>query len=117
MLTAMCLLAGCDAGKERSAYSIATSGSAQQGKHVIVKYGCGQCHMIPGIPGAHGTFGPPLDMMALRTYIAGEFPNSPENLTRWIWAPTAMKPKTTMPDLGLTQQEAKNAAAYLETLR
>jgi cytochrome c len=73
--------------------------------------------MIPGVPGAHGTFGPPLNLMALRTYIAGEFPNDLENLTRWIQAPTAMKPKTTMPDLGLSEQEAAHAAEYLETLR
>jgi len=115
-VAAVCL-AGCNGGKEISAYSIARAGTARQGRQVIVKYRCGSCHVIPGVPHAHGTFGPPLNMMALRTYIAGEFPNDPQNLTRWIEAPTTMKPKTTMPDLGLSQQEAMSAAAYLETLR
>jgi cytochrome c len=117
MLAATALVAGCHGGKQRPAYAMPTAGAAQQGRRVIVKYRCGSCHMIPGIPGAHGTFGPPLKMMGLRTYIAGEFPNDSENMMRWIEAPTALKPKTTMPDLGLSRQEAMNAAAYLETLR
>lgn len=117
VLAAAALLAGCQGGKQRPAYALATSGAARQGRRVIMKYRCGSCHMIPGIPGARGTFGPPLKMMALRTYIAGEFPNDFENMTRWIEAPDALKPKTTMPDLGLSRQEAMNAAAYLETLR
>lgn len=117
LAVAAACLAGCRGGKEKSAYVPVSGGSAQQGKQVIVKYRCGSCHMIPGVPGARGVFGPPLEMMALRTYIAGEFPNNPQNLTHWIEAPTAMKPRTAMPDLGLSGQEALNAAAYLETLR
>jgi cytochrome c len=117
LLAAAAFVTGCQGGKQRPAYAIATAGAAQQGRRVIVKYRCGSCHMIPGIPGARGTFGPPLKMMGLRTYIAGEFPNDAENMMRWIEAPTALKPKTTMPDLGLSPEEAANAAAYLETLR
>lgn len=32
-------------------------------------------------------------------------------------SPRSMKPKTAMPDLGLSGQQAKDVAAYLETLR
>jgi cytochrome c1 len=35
----------------------------------------------------------------------------------WIESPTSMKPKTAMPDLGLTQTQATDVAAYLQTLR
>jgi cytochrome c1 len=55
--------------------------------------------------------------MGSRTMIAGDFPNMPENLAHWVQAPTSMKPKTAMPDLGLTDQQARDVAAYLETLR
>lgn len=73
--------------------------------------------MIPGIDHADGSFGPPLIAMSRRTYIAGEFPNVPQNLVHWIQSPPSMKPKTAMPVLGLAQQEATDVASYLETLR
>jgi cytochrome c len=49
--------------------------------------------------------------------IAGELPNSPDNLVRWIKDPKAVEPGTAMPDLGLTDDEARDVAAYLYTLR
>ena len=38
-----------------------------------------------------------------RTMIAGELPNSPDNLVRWLRNPKAVEPGTAMPDLGLTR--------------
>jgi cytochrome c len=55
--------------------------------------------------------------MSRRTYIAGEFPNDPQNLVSWIESPPSLKPKTAMPVLGLSRQEATDVASYLETLR
>lgn len=110
-------LCGCDAGKAKRGYAVATGGSAERGVQVIEHYKCGQCHTIPGIHGAHGVFGPPLIEMGNRTMIAGNFPNVPENLVHWVKAPTSMKPKTAMPDLGLSDQQARDVAAYLESLR
>jgi cytochrome c1 len=49
--------------------------------------------------------------------IAGELPNSPENLVRWIKSPQSVEPGTAMPTLGLTDQQARDAAAYLYTLQ
>lgn len=72
--------------------------------------------MIPGISNADGVVGPPLTHISRRTFIAGEFQNNPENLVRWIQAPTSMKPKTLMPVLGLTERQATDVAAYLQTL-
>lgn len=111
------LLSGCTGGKEHSAFTIQTGGSPRRGRALIRQYKCGSCHMIPGIHGATGQFGPPLLAMSRRTYIAGEFPNIPVNLVHWVQEPTSMKPKTTMPDLGLTQAQATDVAAYLQTLR
>lgn len=51
-----------------------------------------------------------------RTYIAGELPNQPENLVRWVSSPESVEPHTAMPNLGLNQQQARDVAAYLYTL-
>jgi cytochrome c len=110
------LLSGCLGGKAHPGYGETTDPAVERGQQVIVHYQCGKCHTIPGIRDAHGVFGPPLIAMGSRTVIAGNFPNLPENLAHWVKAPTSMKPKTAMPDLGLTDQQALDVAAYLETL-
>jgi cytochrome c2 len=116
-LAAAAFLLGCAGGQQVEPYTVATGGSVHSGRRVIADYKCGSCHTIPGISGAHGVFGPPLSMLARRTYIAGNFANTPANLTHWVMAPTSMKPKTAMPDLGLTRQQARDVTAFLETLR
>jgi cytochrome c1 len=52
-----------------------------------------------------------------RTMIAGELPNSPDNLVRWLRNPKAVESGTAMPDLGLSDDQAHDIAAYLYTLR
>lgn len=83
----------------------------------MVRYKCGSCHTVPGIGGANGVFGPPLMAMGRRSYIAGNFPNSPDNMVHWIMNPKSMKPATAMPDLNLSEQQARDVAAYLYTLQ
>jgi cytochrome c2 len=92
-------------------------GDAGRGRAVIVDKGCGSCHTLPGIAGAHGLVGPPLSWFSRRTYIAGELPNTPENLVHWVQAPKSVEPNTAMPTLGLNDQQARDVAAYLYTLR
>jgi len=53
---------------------------------------------------------------ARRTYIAGELPNTFENVMRFIEAPSSIHPRTAMPTPGLGHHEARDAAAYLLTL-
>lgn len=110
-------LAGCNAGKTTREVSVGDLGNAQHGKQLITSYGCGACHMIPGVHGARGKVGPPLLYFADRTMIAGELPNTPPNLARWIQHPRSVEPKTAMPELGVTQDDANDIAAYLYTLR
>lgn len=117
ILIATAFMSGCMGGQIAGGYEITTGGNSSRGKQIIGYFGCGKCHSIPGISGADGTVGPPLDWWARRTFIGGEFPNSPDNLVSWILDPKSMKPKTAMPELGLTEQEARDAAAYLYTLR
>ena len=111
------ILGGCTGGKVTRSYTVATGGNPQRGKQIIVSFGCGACHTIPGIRTANGVVGPPLIFFSRRTMIAGELPNSPENLVRWIENPPAVEPKTAMPVLGLSNQQAHDVAAYLYTLR
>lgn len=98
-------------------YNVMPRIEAAQGRQVIEQFRCGSCHTIPGIHGANGVFGPPLIQFGRRSYIAGNFPNAPGMLTQWIMEPQAMKPKTAMPTLGLNEDQARDAAAYLETLQ
>jgi cytochrome c oxidase subunit II len=94
-------------------------GNPTVGMQVIQQKGCGGCHTIPNIPGASGTIGPNLAGVASRTRIAGgAVPNNgPDDLKAWIMNPPALKPGTIMPNLGLTDEEATNVVAYLETLK
>ena len=114
---AAAFMSGCTGGHALRPYTVAVGASPRRGRKLIESYGCGSCHTIPGIPSAHGLVGPPLMWMVRRTMIAGELPNSPENLVRWIKDPKKVEPGTAMPDLGLSDQEARDVAAYLTNLR
>lgn len=92
-------------------------GEPERGQRALRAYGCGACHMVPGVPGADGLVGPPLIKWAHRSYIAGQLPNTPANLVRWIRDPQAVEPGTAMPDLGVTEDDARDIAAYLYTLK
>ena len=94
-----------------------SGGDAPRGVLVIETYGCGSCHTIPGVRNANGLVGPPLLWWSRRSFIAGELPNTPENLVRWIRSPQSVEARTAMPTLGLSDQQARDAAAYLYTLR
>lgn len=92
-------------------------GDPERGRTIIASYACGVCHSIPGIRGAHGIVGPPLAQFARRQFIAGVVPNHPATLVRWVKDPPSLSPQTGMPDMGLTDEEARHVAAYLYTLR
>ena len=110
-------LSGCASLRAKHGAASADSASVDRGKATIIVYGCGKCHSIPGIPGAHGVVGPPLNFLPRRTYIAGQLPNTPENLIHWVMSPQSIKAKTDMPALGLSEPQAKDVAAYLDTLK
>lgn len=94
-----------------------TGGDAGRGRLAIEAYGCGACHVIPGVPGARGLTGPPLNSFARHVYIAGELPNEPGMLVRWIRDPPSLAPQTAMPNLGVSEATARDIAAYLYELR
>lgn len=110
------LLAGCSQSPETPVFAIA-GGDPAQAPGLIGRYGCGTCHRIPGIDGAQGAVGPPLEHFAARAYVAGVLPNVPDNLLRWIRDPQGVVPGNAMPEMGVTEQDARDIAAYLYTLR
>jgi cytochrome c1 len=116
LVLAWLVLAGCRGGKTEYAYLVATGGAAARGKQLIRQYDCGSCHTIPGVTEARGMVGPPLLFFGRRTYIAGELPNNPDNLVRWLVSPQSIEPGTAMPTLGLNESQARDIAAYLYTL-
>lgn len=111
------LAGGCYGGTLERPYVAQVGGDAVRGATIIASEGCGGCHIVPGIRGAHGLVGPPLTSFGRRAYIAGRVANSPANLVRWIYDPHLIDPETVMPRLGLTEQQARDVAAYLYTLR
>ena len=91
----------------------ATLGNAERGQRLLAQFQCGACHQIPDVPAARSYVGPSLANMGRQSYIAGQFPNQPETLVRWIVDPQAMQPGTLMPAMGVSPDQARDMAAYL----
>jgi len=90
---------------------------ADRGPELIRHYGCGACHVVPGVREARGRVGPELTHLRAQAFIAGRLPNTPPNLALWIRAPRHVDPGSAMPDLGVTEQDARDIAAYLYLTR
>jgi cytochrome c len=90
-----------------------TGGDPGRAPAIFRRYGCAGCHTISGIPGADGQAGAPLAELSKRVYIAGVLENRPANLVAWIVSPQRFSPQTAMPQSGISEQEARDLAAYL----
>lgn len=91
----------------------ASQSTIEAGRRLIASYGCGACHSIPDVPGANGTVGPPLDHYYEQMYIAGRLTNTEENLIKWLRDPQQVIPGDAMPNMGVTENDARDIAAYL----
>ena len=103
--------AGC--GGSTTKVDVGGGANASHAPAEIVAYGCGACHTIAGVSGANADIGPNLDHFSQRRYIAGRLPNTAPNLIRWIESPQQVDPGNVMPDLGVSDQNARDIAAYL----
>jgi len=114
-------MTGCERFSNQGEYAkvsrITGGGNPESGKELIRRYGCNGCHSIPGIRDAKGVVGPPLDHLSQRIYLAGELPNTTENLMRWIQHPHLVHPHTAMPEMGVSDSDARDISAYLYTLK
>jgi cytochrome c len=114
LLLLMLVAAGCS--DERPLLSV-PGGDPARGKAAIERFGCVACHAIPGVPGHGSNVGPPLNQMAKRGYIGGVLPNLPSEMVLWLRNPPAVDPRTAMPNLGISEADARDIAAYLYTLK
>ena len=112
-------LTGCSGGAP-SGEAAGASPQVNNGRQLFAAKGCIACHSAPGISGATGTIGPSLAGVgdaSKRPTLADGKPNTPENLKQWIMDPQSMKPGTLMPNLGLSDSEANDIVALLQTLK
>jgi cytochrome c2 len=112
LLCAAVVVAGC---MRQDAMSLSTHGDPGRGREALRTYGCTSCHTIAGVTGARSLVGPPLTGIASRTYIAGVLLNSPDNMVRWIQDPPAVDSQTAMPNLHVSEADARDIASYLYT--
>lgn len=110
ILLAAALLTGCSKSPKVDPIS---GGDPRVGRQLLDRYGCGACHEIKGVPHARSQVGPSLKEIRDASYIAGQLPNSADNLEKWIMHPRAVNPHTAMPELGVSRAEARDMAAYL----
>lgn len=115
-LLSVAVATGCGTTSEVPPVQV-PDGDPQSGAQLASVYGCASCHVIPGVAEADGTVGPPLTDFGSRSYIAGYLPNTGANLQRWIRHPQQILPGNAMPDMGVTEEDARDLAAYLFTLR
>ena len=115
LLQGLCLLLGMSGCAKAPSVTVA-GGDAQRGASAIARYGCTGCHAIPGVTGHASNVGPPLDGIAKRTYVGGVLANTPDNMVHWLRDPQGADPGTAMPNVGVTEADAKDIAAYLYTL-
>ena len=108
------MLTACGHGEPQTPIA---GGDHARGREYFERFGCGSCHKAPGLATAQGQVGPSLDGVANRAYVGGVLPNTPENLIAFIRFPQKFVPQGAMPDLGASESEARDMAAYLYTLK
>jgi cytochrome c2 len=112
------LLCGCDLSPQTPGTKGVAGGDPAEGLTLIASgaHGCTACHAVPGVRAPQGVVGPPLDGMARRAFIGGQLPNEPGVMVAFLQNPPALLPRTGMPNVGLTTEQARDMAAYLYTL-
>lgn len=104
------VLAACSSAGSRDA-------NPRAGAILITRYACGSCHAISGIQQANGMVGPSLNHIGGQKMLAGALPNTAENIARFVRTPRALVKDSVMPDQDLSDAEARDVAAYLQTLK
>ena len=92
--------------------------ATQKGRETFLSLACTGCHTVKGTT-ASGKVGPDLSKIASKKSMAGGAvtPVNEDTLTRWIKNPQALKPSTTMPNLGLSDEQVRDIVQWLLTLK
>ena len=96
---------------------LADTAAIARGKAAAGRLGCGACHDMPGIDWPKGTAGPPLRGFGRRGLIAGRLPNDPPRLAAFVSDAPAEVPGSAMPAMPMSAREARDIAAWLQSLR
>lgn len=92
-------------------------GDAARGKQVFEGAACIGCHTVQGTKGV-GKLGPNLTHIGShKSLAAGTLDLTPDNLTRWLRDPQAVKPGTLMPKVDLADADRNALVAYLLSLK
>jgi len=116
-MTLSVVLAACTGDAPQPRWGKVEGADVARGERLVSQYQCGSCHRIPEVPASVGRVGPSLEGFGLRAYIAGEVPNGPQALQRWLQAPQSLVPDTPMPDMGVSPGDARDMAGFLLSLR
>lgn len=109
------LLAACDGPPDRTP-SLGDA-DVQRGRQLVSDMGCVACHAFPDVKWPRGSLGPALDNFGRQGLIAGRLPNQPGVLMQFVRNAPAHVPGTAMPAIPMTDQEARDVAAYLLQLQ
>jgi cytochrome c2 len=105
--------AGLQARQDADLATALTGGDPARGPALMIRFGCGGCHTIPGVPGADGQVGPSLFGLRKRVFVGDGVRNSASGLIAWIVDPRALSPRSAMPVTGISSDQARDVAAYL----
>ena len=92
-----------------------SAGSALQGKRLVESVGCLACHSIGENTAVREKRGTSYDIAPELSHIGSKV--SADWALDWVRDPRHYNPSTRMPDLRLTDSEARDIVAYLMTLR
>ncbi len=115
MLLGCAAFSGCDGPPDRTP----TVGDADRdnGRRLVMEKGCTACHAFPDVRWPRGGLGPSLENFGYQGLIAGQLPNQPGVLMRFIRDAPALLPATAMPAIPMSDQEARDVTAYLLKLK
>ncbi|MFN4295651.1 MAG: c-type cytochrome [Brevundimonas sp.] len=112
MILTTLALAACSGAADNPARTV-PAGDPQHGLEVMNRVGCGSCHAIPGVDWPEGQVGPPLNAMGRRALIGSGLPNRPETLIPYLIDAPSVDEGSPMPPMPITEEEARDIAAYL----
>jgi cytochrome c2 len=116
-------LSPADDGRDEDATVVLGGGDAARGRELLDVKGCGLCHRMTGVAPLHGALlpsGVAVTDMVRAVRLAPDLRVArerwrPSLLVRWLLHPSQVKPDTLMPDMRLTEADARSIAAYLLT--
>lgn len=91
-------------------------GDPARGLATIERVGCAACHAVPGVRWPQGRTGGALAGIGARPLIAGRLPNQPDVMAAFVRDAPSLLPDVAMPPMPLTDDQARDVAAYLYTL-